>query len=296
MTIGNWLKKNWVNCIKVLGATATTVGFTGAAIHDMKKDSCCSMGSSIFTGWMNNSCSPMDMFSMMNGCPLDSMMGGFNSMYGANAAYLSGAQAFQQSYMQLVMQNSQLPYQQNNSLINPDINVEVSIPEAAKVDNKCASAISADQDTELGDDIATAMHNEDGSFKIKGYTADNYKQAFSNTGKSYGAVLDTNDDGFVSEEEYINSEIKHVSSDKKDDMKKFAKIAFNKIDINGDGKLDWKELSATLASFDSFEDNKLDGNITNNQFSGMGEYLGTAGENAFDKRVRSMYKKLFGEE
>lgn len=301
MTFGNWFKNNWVNCIKALGATGTAVGYTGAMIHDSKNGNNCCSKYSIFPGWGNNfgmNMCGLDSLSFMNygGFSGFGMNGMMNSQYAGNMAYMSGAQAFQDQYMQAVLSGA-YQYPSANTII-PGSNIEVSAnvkQEAPKVNNECASNIDANQNTDLGNALDKAMDTENGSYTFEGLTASNYKNVFSNAGKSFGAVLDTNDDGFVSEDEFVASEVEDVPTENKEAMRGYAKIAFNKIDINGDGKLDWKELAANFAAYDSYGA-KINGTITNEQFKAMGEKLGTAGQNEADTQIRRAYTTLFSEE
>ena len=305
MTFGNWFKNNWVNCIKALGATATTVGFTGAMIRDMSKGGSCCRGSIFdglggrfcYNGYGNNfltgafGCSPMFFMNNFGASGWDTFG---TSQYSGQMAYMAGAQAFNDQYMQAVL-NGANQYSAANTVI-PGSNTDAladMVSETFKVKNEYAGDIAKDQDTTLGTALDEAMNTADGSYKFAGITKDNYKEVLSNAGKSFGAVLDTNDDGYVSEDEFITSELNDLPDADKTSATNSAKIAFDKIDINGDKKLDWKELAANFAAFDYCGSDKLDGNITNEQFKNMSRYLQTSGQNYFDNTIRQTYNYLF---
>ena len=76
--------------------------------------------------------------------------------------------------------------------------------------------------------------------------------------------------GQVTQEEFVKHSLRDLSSeatsDKKQTAKLLAQIAFNRIDQNGDGKLDYKELGAVFATLDRDSEDKQDGVITSEEF------------------------------
>lgn len=136
--------------------------------------------------------------------------------------------------------------------------------------------------------------------------AQEYKTAISNLAKSYAADIDStgNKNRKVTAEEFANYELSKLDSNVTDEHKAQAKQmalnAFNKIDQNGDGLADWKELAATIATFDTTTDSKnkedtKDGTISVTDFTKWSTLLGQQGTNTFDTTVRNSYKQLFDE-
>ena len=135
--------------------------------------------------------------------------------------------------------------------------------------------------------------------------AEEYRTAVSNLGKSYLANIDStgNSDRKVTAEEFVNYELgkldANASDQHKTQAKQMALNAFNKIDQNGDGLADWKELAATIATFDTTTDSSQtqkaskDSTISVKDFSKWSTLLGQQGTNAFDTTVRNNYKQLF---
>ena len=94
--------------------------------------------------------------------------------------------------------------------------------------------------------------------------------------------------------------MKSLSSDatasQKAQAKQMAQNAFFKLDQNGDNVVDWKELSAGIATFDTSIDGKeqLDGKLDTNDYSKWSELMTSSQTNEFDKMVQKNYKHLFG--
>ena len=188
-----------------------------------------------------------------------------------------------------------------------------------KINAEYAGDIDANQETESGrafDKATDAMKNNDKAkdFSIlENYTdpndnkkcAEEYRTAVSNLGKSYLANIDStgNSDRKVTAEEFVNYELgkldANASNQHKTQTKQMALNAFNKIDQNGDGLADWKELAATIATFDTTTDSSQtqkainDRTINVKDFSKWSALLRQQGTNAFDITVRNNYKQLF---
>ena len=104
--------------------------------------------------------------------------------------------------------------------------------------------------------------------------------------------------GQVTQEEFVEHSLRDLSSeatsDKKQTAKLLAQIAFNRIDQNGDGKLDYKELGAVFATLDS--DNKeRDGVITSEEFEKNSEGLHESSNTNFEKLLRKNYNDLYNQ-
>lgn len=181
-----------------------------------------------------------------------------------------------------------------------------------------AGDIDENQETESGKDFNIATNDMSSNKNAKDFNIINnysdpdnktqcvqeYKTAISNLAKSYAADIDAsgNKDRKVTSEEFINYELSKLNSNAteqhKAQAKQMALNAFNKIDQNGDGLADWKELAATIATFDTSTDSTngnatKDGTISTTDFTKWSTLLGQQGTNAFDTTVRNNYKQLF---
>ena len=315
---------------QAIGMTTFTVGATGAMIHDLNKSSNCCCGGSIFDGMFGSNVfgglyggrpmmggdlfgsnvfgglyggSPMmggDLFGsnvfggLYGGSPMmggdlfgGGMFGGFDnygSQYGQYIAAQAGARDFQIAWAQYQAQQAQMAQSTTQSVVNE------------KMDNECASKIDDNQSTELGtkfDEGTTALKNDD-SYKLCNLDKDNenhYREEISKIGKSYGKLLDTNGDGYISEAEFTAHETKDVSV--ADKIAK-AKIAFKKIDLNKDGKIDWKELSASITTYDLDSKDQFNGAVSKSDFVKWGELAMNQYSNKFDKALQKSYRYLFG--
>lgn len=317
---------------QVAGQTAFTIGATGALIHGMNNSCNCQnsiFGGGCFGGNNMNmfgggfnmfGCGGGNWFSPANpyvnpmgiGFPnYQNQMDMLNVQYGNQLAYNWGWQKGMEA--RLAAQQQQLAQLQQQS---PQF-----LP---KTNNKYAGDISKDQSTELGksyDEKAKEMVDEKGkavsgkSFDIvKGGIKNigekgseerkealkQYKEAVTELGKSYLAEMDgTSGDGNgqVTQEEFVEHSLRDLSSeatsDKKQTAKLLAQIAFNRIDQNGDGKLDYKELGAVFATLDSDSKGKLDGVITSEEFEKNSEGLHESSNTNFEKLLRKNYNDLY---
>lgn len=188
-----------------------------------------------------------------------------------------------------------------------------------KTNAEYAGDLDENQETISGkafDDATTEMSSNEKAKDfniINNYTdpdnkekcAEEYKTAVSNLAKSYAADIDStgNSDRKVTAEEFVNYELEkldaNASEQHKAQAKQMALNAFNKIDQNGDGYADWKELAATIATFDtntkSLKEGKAtkDGTINVSDYTNWSTLLAQQGNNLFDTTVRNNYKQLF---
>lgn len=284
---------------KAVGTTSFAVGFTGAVIHDMNKGGgCCGpsiwnfSGNSCFGG-----CGP-DMFNN----PLGVMP--FGGFYGNSGCYNMGSQqginmAYQAGYADMSRMMAQYAARQSNTAGSSSSSSSGlssgSKTVNEKMDNEFAGKIDADQDTTLGKAFDDAT-NSGKEYKITDNLNNDrakYKEALSNLGKSYGALLDEDKDGSVSLSEYIAKETKGLSGAQKTEMTQAATTAFNKLDLNKDGKLDWKELSSAIATFDVNSKNQQDGKLDKVDCERWSINLIDSESNIFDKAAQQNYKQLF---
>lgn len=299
MTIGNWFKTNLQNSnfsklFASFGETAFKAGMTSAAMRAMNQQQ------SIFGG-----CHSGRFYGQQNifggGCcnnPMNSMMYnplGIGYNYGSDCFSEYNAQmgiqmAQQQGYADGLAIKAQLQAQNANSSSNTtNTTGSSSLP---KTNWKAADAIAKDQDKTAGQKLNQAttqiLKDQKGSVIIaKGIGgADGetkYKEQVSELGKSYGASMDTDGDGYVSLEEYKAAENNQAD----------AETAFKKMDMNGDGKLDWKELAATLRTLDINSSNKRDGQISYDDLNRWQQSMQAPNSNTFDTAVRKSYQNLF---
>lgn len=295
-----------------MGTGLTQTAMTGIALNSMNH--CCS-GQSIFGfgcgsfGYgMGMNCgigiTPQMMADPMGFTWLQNPMNMYaqNNSYGNMIAYQYGLGMGLQAKAQAAAQTAAYP----------------QLQQLQKTNAQYAGDIDANQETESGkafDQATDAMKDEDKAkdYNIIDYTepdnkekcAEEYRTAVSNLGKSYLANIDStgNSDRKVTAEEFVNYELgkldANASDQHKTQAKQMALNAFNKIDQNGDGLADWKELAATIATFDTTTDSNQtqkaskDSTINVKDFSKWSALLGQQGTNAFDTTVRNNYKQLF---
>ena len=240
--------------------------------------------------WLRN---PMNMANAQNTA--------YGNMIAAQYGAYLGAQ------VRATASNSQFPqFPQFNQL-----------QQAPKTNAKYAGDLDENQETESGKafDEATNEMSEGENAKdyniIDKYTdpddktkcAEEYRNSVSNLAKSYAANIDKssgNSDNKVTSDEFINHELSkldpNANAQVKAQAKQMALNAFNKIDQNGDGYADWKELAATIATFDTDPTNgktSKDGTITSKDYNQWSTLLSQQNANKFDTTVRNSYKQLF---
>lgn len=225
-----------------------------------------------------------------------------NNAYGNMLAYQYGLNLAAQSNAQIASNMASLQQQQ----------------QLQKTNTKYAGDLDKDQETKTGkafDNATDKMaENKDSRFNILDkYTnpkdekkcADEYRAAVSNVAKSYAVEIDNtsgNKDRKVTVEEFVKHEMSKLDKDASDENKAAAKAmaqtAFDKIDINGDGYADWKELAATVATFDTdneTNDKPLDATITSDEYKKWSALMSQQGTNEFDTTIRKTYTQLFGD-
>lgn len=175
--------------------------------------------------------------------------------------------------------------------------------------NKAAEKFTS-HNTELGKQFeehsktgeTTQFVMSDWEGKAEGKEKDQqYIQYASNFAKSYIANIDEksgNKDNEITEEEFTKynmaSDLDENATDaEKAQNKTLSQIAFKKIDQNGDGKIDWKEMAATLSVYDSMSGSR-DGKITNEELAAGGSELVNSASTTMDQKLRSEYTRLFG--
>ena len=298
----NW--SNFGNALSRLGAGLMQTGVTSYALRASTNPW---NNTSIFgfggCGMMGGMMSPYNSIANPMGIGVFNQYNAYNAMntqYGNALAAQWGMTLMQQAKMN----NISLPqmYQTTNK--------------TQKTDNEYAGDIDKNQDTTQGaafNKATSEMVDEDGEVvKDKSFTisqakdGEEYTKDLSNLSKSYLADIDKsvgNGDGEISVDEYINYEMKsqnlaNANAEQKSDAMKLGQIAFSKLDQNSDNKLDWKEMAAAFATFDTDTANiskdKRDGKITSEDHEKWSLYLGNQNSNVFDTTVRKNYTQLFG--
>ena len=72
----------------------------------------------------------------------------------------------------------------------------------------------------------------------------------------------------------------------------------NKIDQNGDGYADWKELAAVMATLDTdtSQQKDKDGTIKSSDYAKWSALMSQNNTNEFDYKVRASYTQLFSKD
>lgn len=300
----NW--SNFGNSLSKLGAGLIQTGMTSYALRTATNP----CNTSIFGfGGCGMGCNMgFGMGGMMSANPMGIGLFGANNAYNAMNTQYSNALGYQWG-LSLAQQAK------NNNLAMPNFST-INSNNIKKTNNEYAGDIDKDQDTTQGkafNKATSEMIDEDGkAVKDKSFTisqsnsSEGYTKDVSNLSKSYLADIDKsvgNGDGEITADEYINYEIKNslpsnADAKQKSDAMKLGQISFSKLDQNGDNKLDWKEMAAGFATFDSDSTGKskkdLDGKITSEDFSTWSEHLVNQNSNVFDTNVRKNYTQLFG--
>lgn len=219
----------------------------------------------------------------MGGCN-GGYMGGCNNMWNMyNQQTLNFA--YQQGYNEIAMRMQNI--HNGTSGLSGTIPVE-------HTNNPAASAVSQGIDTKLGEAYEEAEKNQQSFNFIKPELAEItdankkktvYNQRFTALGQSLLANVDKNSgnqDGYITLEEFLKNEKADTDATKKANMQK----VFNQLDQNGDGKVDYKELTAMLAMYDA----NSDGEISKEEFAQGGQSMlnGTAAQT-----LQNKYNELF---
>ena len=224
-----------------------------------------------------------------------------NNAYGNMIAYQYAANLAAQAKLEAAANNytytSQLP--KTNATYAGDIDKNQETDTGKAFDKATDDMQNND---EKGFDIINKYTNPDDKTKC----AEEYRNSVSNLAKSYAANIDKssgNSDNKVTSEEFINQELSkldpNANAQVKAQAKQMALNAFNKIDQNGDGYADWKELAATIATFDTNtnvtqkSNRTKDGTINSKDYKNWSTLLSQQGANLFDTTVRNSYIQLF---
>lgn len=130
-----------------------------------------------------------------------------------------------------------------------------------------------------------------------------YKDYASNMAKSYIAHMDEtsgNKDNEITMYEFVKYnqkvDLKDNATDaEKTALKQMAETAFKKMDQNGDGKIDWKEMAAVIGTYDASADGKHDGVINTNELQSITTLLTNKTSTTADEKFRTEYTRLFGD-
>lgn len=137
--------------------------------------------------------------------------------------------------------------------------------------------------------------------------AQEYQEGFTNLGDEYVRYLDANfgnNDGELSESEYIAYELDNAPDEMRDESKELSHIAFSHLDMNKDNKIDKKEMASAFSMFDMSVGEMGDKAGGINGRIKIADYMphsinlvkpaGTEGGDATDSKLKTMYEFLFG--
>lgn len=302
--IKNGNLSKWASAI---GKTAMSLGFMSIALKGNNgSHGCCHHNSSVFNGYINNGCGgyigqqytfggigisqhllnyPMDILNTPMAC-----QGGYLSNYGMLNNYINPY-----SFPVMQMMNN-YPLNQNTQILDSNA------PDAGKVD--------ANQDTTKGKafsefiDYKNRINEQDelidGSHKLFDKTDDTkeYITQMTDTAKSYAAFIDQsgNKDGYVTKEEYVAFKTKGITdATKLEQIKTLAENEFDKMNLNNNQYLDWKELGTMMAYMDSVDGKGNDSTITTKEFAQWHSQI-TDIEDTYRNNSKTIFKNLFSDQ
>ena len=123
--------------------------------------------------------------------------------------------------------------------------------------------------------------------KLGNSMAQYISQTFANGGDIDGAAF----------EKFQNSGAMDLSGLTQDEiaaLKTSNQIAFKRIDLNGDGKIDAKEMSAYMMAMDFDDKNRMGGSIKAEDYMRNASQLDDPNQNLLDQKLAYSYKKLYG--
>lgn len=139
-----------------------------------------------------------------------------------------------------------------------------------------------------------------------------YADSLSEMGKSYIMTIDKssgNKDGYISEDEFVKysleKDLKPLKEDatkeekaeykqKRANAESMARLAYRKLDQNGDKSVDWKEAAALFGAVDAGDDG-LNGQIESEDLAAFSDKLASGQANEADAELRKRYTQLFGQ-
>lgn len=126
-----------------------------------------------------------------------------------------------------------------------------------------------------------------------------YKTMITNLAKSFVAQLRDTDKGNVTEDEYVNYVFRQAGADNltNEEAAKLEEEAVNQfrnMDLNESGTLDYKELGAYINVLDKDSDDKVDGELSEDNIKDVNKQLSKADNIEIKEKLEESYKTLFG--
>ncbi len=87
-----------------------------------------------------------------------------------------------------------------------------------------------------------------------------------------------------------------LTAEEKSTLETSNQIAFNRIDVNGDGKIDNKEMTAFMHALDFDDKNRMGGVIKAEDYYNCASQLDDPNQNLLDTKINYCYNKLYGNE
>ena len=274
------------------------------------------MGSMNMFGTGNMFGGGMDMFGGMN------MLNGMGNMYGMGGMSNMGSMmAYQWGQMLRLQLESQQGMQSgalglNNGLFGntgevTDEMLDSIVPRHEYNDEEgIISDKTKGQAFDEGTDDLKNKSNAEAvvlSDKTLSENKTEYINGLSTTAKSYISSLDSNEDGHISEEEFIEHEVEKAKAELEEkgqemteqqetNLRNSLRIVFAQMDMNRSGYIDWKEMTSTMATYDAggsiLGTSRGDGKITASEYKSAQTKL-TSANGAFGKINWRNYTQLF---